>query len=73
MYNAWNDIKYFAFKETLLRWRKASRRLYDPRVNYNGMIDKMLCGSSQLYVRLRPRHYNRKFNIGFEGATTKGE
>ncbi len=33
----------------------------------------MLCESSQLYVRLRSRYWNWKFNIGLEGATPKGE
>ncbi len=71
--NAWNDIKGFSSKVNLLRSRKQSVNRVDPRKNYNGPIDQILCKSSQLYVRLRSRYYNRKFNIGFEGAISKGE
>jgi lysophospholipase L1-like esterase len=71
--NAWNDIKLFRFNEPLLRSRPPSKAPDDPRVNYQGFIDYVLSENSQLYIRLRSRYYNWKYNIDVEGAIPEGD
>jgi hypothetical protein len=71
LYNAWNDIRTFRSDEPLLRQAPESR--FDPRVSYTGWLDEALCNTSQLYVRLRGRYFNAKYNIGVEGARGYGE
>ncbi len=67
LYNAWNDIKYFSTKGSLLRTYKSHPVARDPRTNYQGLIDQTLCELSQLYVRLRSRFFYWKYSIGEEG------
>ncbi|MBI5099504.1 MAG: SGNH/GDSL hydrolase family protein [Nitrospirae bacterium] len=71
--NAWNDFQMLRYNQSLLRERKPSQILDDPRINYQGVIDRMLCETSQLYLRLRSRYIDWKFNIDNEGAIPEGE
>jgi lysophospholipase L1-like esterase len=73
LYNAWNDIKYFSSEVPLLRSFKPFDELGDFRSNYRNGLDKMLCETSQLYVRLRARYYSWKYRVGDEGVIKKGE
>jgi hypothetical protein len=41
-------------------------------VTYQGLTDRLLCNSSQLYVRLRSRYYKWKHDVGIEGAQGGG-
>lgn len=45
----------------------------DPRTHYQGIVDQALCEFSQLYVRLRWRYYNWKYQIGKEGTIQSGD
>jgi len=72
LYNAWNDIKYFSSKTSLLRHRKPSKIPKDPRTHYQGRGDQILSNVSQLYVRLRQRYIKWKYRIGDEGAIPAG-
>ena len=68
LYNAWNDIKYFRSDKPLLRHSRPYHDLEDPRVNYQGRVDRFLCEHSQLYVRLRHRYLKWRWRIGPEGT-----
>ena len=72
LYQAWNDIKHFAMEKPLLRSIAPYVPKHDFRSTYQGTLDKVLCNVSQLYVRLRARHYSRKYTIGFEGIIPDG-
>lgn len=68
--NAWNDIKYFRGETTLLRRYLPigpDVQSTDPRFNYQNEIDRLLCESSQVYVKLRHRYYNWRLRGGTEG------
>lgn len=66
--NAWNDIKYFDTEEPFLRAFDPYDPSKDFRITYSGIIDRILCNISQLYVRLRYRYYSWKYNLGMEGV-----
>ena len=68
IYNAWNDIKYFRSKESLLRQFKPLGETADPRLHYKNWLDKFICEHSWLYERLRSRYFNRKLRLGREGV-----
>jgi lysophospholipase L1-like esterase len=72
-YNGWNDIKTFRFDRPLLRQLHPYNDQEDPRVNYQGRLDRFLCEHSQLYVRLRGRYYNWELPIGSEGSVPEGD
>jgi lysophospholipase L1-like esterase len=67
LYSAWNDIKYFSSKLPLLRRLEPYKESRDPRIHYQGEVDRILCELSQLYVRFRGRYYRWRYNIGGEG------
>ncbi|MGE5797794.1 MAG: SGNH/GDSL hydrolase family protein [Ignavibacteria bacterium] len=67
-YEAWNDICYFTNNITIQKYYKPYIEGEDPRISYQNTIDKLLCETSQLYVRLRGKYYDWKYNIGIEGA-----
>ena len=71
LYDTWNDLKYFRFKEPILRIFKPYRP--DPRLVYHGWADRLMCHVSQLYVRLRNRFLSRQFRMGAEGIIPTGE
>jgi hypothetical protein len=73
LYNAWNDIKYFRSEVPLLRQFSPLIPFSDPRLNYQGPIDRFLSEHSQFYVRLRDRYYHWKLRIGPEGQKPPGE
>lgn len=55
--NKWNDLKYFRSSEPL-SWQMHPWAVQsDPRFEYQGALDRWLGGVSQLYCRLRYRHY----------------
>ncbi len=69
LYEAWNDIGwYFTSNVTIQKSVKTYSESEDVRVSYQSFIDKFLCEHSQLYVRLRDRYYNWKYDIGLEGT-----
>ena len=70
LYDTWNDLKYFRFKEPILRIFKPYRP--DPRLDYHGWGDRLMCHVSQLYVRLRNRFLSRKYRMGAEGVVPEG-
>jgi hypothetical protein len=72
LYNAWNDIKYFRSEEPLLRQFRPYEPETDPRITYQGTLDRLLSEYSQLYLRLRDRYYTWKLRIGPEGAKPPG-
>ena len=65
MYAAWNDMKYFARNESLLRLFKPTQG--HPLYYYQGFLDQFLCEHSQLYVRLRYRYILSKNRMTLEG------
>jgi len=67
-YGAWNDIKYFRSAEPVLRQLKPYDERADPRLNYQGPLDRLLTGHSQLFMRLRSNYYNWRLGAGLEGA-----
>ncbi|MEZ4649687.1 MAG: hypothetical protein R3E97_13065 [Candidatus Eisenbacteria bacterium] len=69
LYNTWNDLKYFKSDESLLHHYGAYNDTEDPRLNYQNGLDRFLCETSQLYVRLRDRHYKRSLGADLEGRT----
>ena len=70
LYEAWNDIGwYFTSNITIQRSIKTYSESEDVRISYQSFIDKILCEYSQLYVRLRDRYYDWKYDIGLEGAS----
>ena len=71
---AWNDIKNrFQSGEPLLRQLHPEAADSDPRLNYQGSLDRFLCEHFQLFVRLRQRYYDWKFSADLEGATAHRE
>ena len=70
LYDTWNDLKYFRFKEPILRIFKPYKP--DPRLVYHGWVDRLMCHISQLYVRLRNRFLSRQFRMGVEGTIPEG-
>jgi lysophospholipase L1-like esterase len=70
---AWNDICYFPNKTTMQKFCGPYNENDDPRISYQSSLDKILCELSQLYVRLRGRYYDWKYNIGLEGASKRIE
>ncbi len=66
LYDAWNDLKSFATETPYLRLFKPLREDADPRLNYRGFVDEMLCNVSQLYVRARDRYYTWKLGTELE-------
>ena len=70
--NAWNDIKFFREKESLLRLVKPYNDRDDPRISYQGWVDSFLGRRSQIYLRLRRAWYRRKLNLGNEGINKSG-
>ncbi len=71
--NAWNDIKNFRSDRPLLRQLRPYKDDEDPRLNYQGTLDRFLCEHSQLYVRLRGRYYNWKLRVNAEGRVPEGD
>jgi len=71
--NAWNDIKTFRSGQPLLRQLRPYQDQEDPRLNYQGRMDRFLCEHSQLYVRLRSRYYNWRLRTNFEGSVPAGD
>jgi hypothetical protein len=66
---AWNDIKKrLDSGEPLIRQVHPQVVDSDPRLNYQGSVDRFLCEHLQLYVRARQRYYDWKFNADLEGA-----
>lgn len=65
-YGTWNDIKRFDAGGSLLDDLRPYARA-DPRLNCQGSLDRILCETSQLYVRLRHRYYSAKLDAGMEG------
>ena len=70
LYDTWNDLKYFRFKEPILRIFKPYRP--DPRLVYHGWADRLMCHVSQLYVRLRNRFLSKRYRMGVEGVIPEG-
>jgi len=71
---AWNDIKkHFRFSEPLLRQMHPYAEDSDPRLNYQGRIDRFLCEHSQLFVRVRQRYYDWKLKADLEGEVVQRE
>jgi len=71
---AWNDIKkHFRFSEPLLRQVQPYVEDSDPRLNYQGRLDRFLCEHSQLFVRIRQRYYDWKLKADLEGAVAQRE
>ena len=69
---AWNDIKkHFRSAEPLLRQMHPYVEDSDPRLNYQGRLDRFLCEHSQLYVRVRQRYYDWKLNADLEGEVVQ--
>jgi hypothetical protein len=65
---AWNDIKKrLQSVEPLLRQIHPEAADSDPRLNYQGSIDRFLSEHLQLYVRLRQSYYDWKFDADLEG------
>lgn len=69
LYNTWNDLKYFKSEESLLHHYGSFCDSEDPRLNYQNGMDRFLCETSQLYVRLRDRYYKRAIGAELEGRT----
>ncbi len=66
---AWNDIKKrLDSGEPLIRQVHPQVADNDPRLNYQGSLDRFLCEHLQLYVLARQRYYDWKFNADLEGA-----
>ena len=68
LYNTWNDIKHFAHPEPLLRQVRPWATDLDPRLYYQGRLDRALCETSQLYVRLRQLFWEWRLDVGLEGS-----
>jgi lysophospholipase L1-like esterase len=74
LYEGWNDLKFLASSEPLLRQAVPYGEFEDPRLVYRNIVDRWLCEASQLYVRLRYRYYEYRLRATLEGArpTTQG-
>jgi hypothetical protein len=69
---AWNDIKkHFRSNEPLLRQMHPYVEDGDPRLNYQGRVDRFLCEHSQLFVRLRQKYYDWKVKADLEGEVVQ--
>ena len=69
---AWNDIKkHFRSGEPLLRQMHPYVEDSDPRINYQGRLDRFLCEHSQLFVRVRQKYYDWKVNADLEGEVVQ--
>jgi len=69
---AWNDIKkHFRFSEPLLRQMQPYAEDSDPRLNYQGRLDRFLCEHSQLFVRVRQKYYDWKLKADLEGEVVQ--
>ncbi len=66
-YGAWNDLRNLDSRRPLLRRRTPYRATDDPRITYQGSVDRALCNVSQLYVRLRSRYFTWRLDVGPEG------
>lgn len=66
LYAGWNDLAGLDTDRTLLRRRPPYFPQNDPRLTYQGPLDRALC-ASQLYVRLRWRYWNWRIDAGPEG------
>ena len=73
LYTSWNDIKFFALKEPLLRRLQPHVENQDPLLNYQGPLDQWLSEHSQLYVRLRYRFLMWRYRVGPEGQIPWGK
>jgi lysophospholipase L1-like esterase len=75
LYDQWNEIKDFRSTQPLLRARAPAKgsETDDPLLTYRNRLDRLLCETSQLYVRLRERYYTGNLRVGTEGAIPEGE
>jgi hypothetical protein len=71
LYDQWNDLKEFRKTESLLRTLEPYQKDEDLRFAYRNGLDRTLCRTSQLYVRLRARALNRTISAGDEGRKTR--
>jgi hypothetical protein len=72
--SAWNDLAYFTTEKPYLRLKNHPyTRFSDPRVEYGGIWDRLLCNSSQLYVRLRSRYRIWRYTLDHEAPNARGE
>ena len=74
LYNAWNDIKYFqqvSPPKSILTWRLKYTQIVDPRLHYQGALDRLL-NYSELYAQIRVRYYDLVLNVGNEGIIPEG-
>ncbi len=63
LYQAYNDFGYFEWaspERTLLQHYRGYKRGNDPRINYQGWWDRLLC-HSQLYTKVRTRYAWRRY------------
>ena len=70
VYGAWNDMKYMGALDPghpLIEVVPPYDPRADPFQNYRGLLDRVLC-HSQIYVKLRNRHFLRRLEPGIEGA-----
>lgn len=67
LYNAWNDMKYFDARQSLLRTIKPSLHSFDYRIHNKNRLDQWLSNSSHLYNILRRVYFKKKSKIGREG------
>lgn len=68
---AWNDLKVVprvSPERPFARSIQPYGSVTDPRLRYSGPIDRLLCESSQLYVRLRHKYWDYRLDLGPEGA-----
>lgn len=67
--DAWNDLGYFDSEKSFLRSGIHLKIIEsgDPRVSYLGTLDRLLCGLSQAYGRLRNRVLIWRLNVAHEG------
>jgi lysophospholipase L1-like esterase len=69
---AWNDMKkHFRFAEPLLRQMQPYPEDSDPRLNYQGRLDRFLSEHFQLFVRVRQKYYDWKLNADLEGEAVQ--
>lgn len=66
--NTFNDIKFFNSQKTLLRELIPYRPEINPMINYQGRLDQKLCEWSKFYTFVRQEYYQRKYDVGIEGA-----
>lgn len=66
--NSYNDFKYFASNEPLLREMVPYTKKSNPMLNYHGKFDKFLSDHSYVYTFIRQEYYQRTFDVGTEGA-----